>query len=55
MLERARLAERLGEHDRAGEIYRFVADLWRRADPPLRPYVDEAEAGLQRLETATAR
>ncbi len=27
---------------RAIEAYRFVANVWRRADPELRPYVDEA-------------
>jgi tetratricopeptide (TPR) repeat protein len=54
-LERARLAERLGERDKASTFYRFVAEIWRRAEPSLWPYVEEAHAGLLRLETAAAR
>jgi serine/threonine-protein kinase len=53
-LERARVAERLGERGKAVEGYQYVADAWRRADPELEPYVREAKVGLQRL-TAEAR
>ncbi len=48
-LERGRVAERAGERDRAIEDYRFVADVWRFADPELQPYVEEAKAALARL------
>jgi hypothetical protein len=53
-LERGRVAERLGDRDRAPEAYRFVAAAWRHADPELQPYVAEARAGLGRL-TAESR
>ncbi|HET6577344.1 MAG TPA: hypothetical protein VFG66_03430, partial [Gemmatimonadales bacterium] len=49
LLERGRIAERLGEREKAVESYRFVADAWRRADPELQPYVTEAREGLARL------
>ncbi len=48
-LERARLADRLGNRERALEAYRFVAELWRAADPELQPYVEEARDGVRRL------
>lgn len=48
-LERGRIAERLGERDRAARSYRFVAEAWRRADPALGSYVTEAREGLRRL------
>jgi hypothetical protein len=48
-LETARAAERLGQRGRAVEEYRFVVNIWRHADPELRPYVDEARAALARL------
>jgi hypothetical protein len=49
VLERARLAERLGDREKAVKCYQFVADVWRHADPELQPYVMEARRGLQRL------
>ena len=49
MLERARLAETLGEKDRAVESYQFVLDTWRHADPILEKYVSEAREALGRL------
>ena len=50
-LERARLAERLGQREAAVEDYARVADLWRNADAPqLRGARDEARAALQRLD-----
>jgi hypothetical protein len=48
-LETARAAERRGQRDRAVEDYRFVLNVWRHADPELRPHVDEARAALARL------
>ena len=48
-LELGRVAERLGERDKAIESYRFVTEAWRRADPELQPYVGEARAALARL------
>ena len=48
-LERGRIAERLGQRDKAIQSYRFVADVWRNADPELQPYVGEARDGLKRV------
>jgi len=48
-LERGRVAERLGQHAKAVQEYRYVADLWRTADPELRSEVEEATAALKRL------
>ena len=54
-LERARLAERLGEPNRALDGYQQVVGLWRHADPELQPFVSEARAGLERLTAETRR
>jgi tetratricopeptide (TPR) repeat protein len=48
-LDRARLAERLGDRQKAEERYRFVAEVWRNADPSLQRYVTEARAGIARV------
>ncbi len=48
-LERARLSERLGRSEDARRDYRFVSEVWRYADPELKPYVEEAKAALERL------
>ena len=49
-LELGRVAERLGEREKAIESYRFVTEAWRRADSELlQPYVSEARAALARL------
>ena len=48
-LERARIAEHLGDRDTAIHWYRFVANTWRHPDPELQPRVAEAQAGLRRL------
>jgi serine/threonine-protein kinase len=48
-LDRALVAERLGDRDKAIRSYQYVADVWRRADPELQPYVAEAKEGLSRL------
>jgi serine/threonine-protein kinase len=49
LLERGRVAEQLGEREKAVESYRYVADAWRRADPELQPYATEAREALARL------
>jgi eukaryotic-like serine/threonine-protein kinase len=48
-LERARVAERLEDREKAARDYQYVADVWRHADPELQPYVTEAREGLARL------
>ena len=49
ILERGRINERLGNRIRARAAYRYVADVWRNADPVLQPYVAEARAAIARL------
>ena len=49
-LERGQVAERLGDSARARRAYGFVAEVWRRADPSLAPYVEAARVGLKRVE-----
>jgi tetratricopeptide (TPR) repeat protein len=49
VLEQARIAEGLGERDKAAQSYQFVAEVWRRADPQLQPFVIEARNALARL------
>jgi hypothetical protein len=49
ILERGRIAESLGERQKARDSYQFVVDVWRHADPELELYVREARAGLERL------
>jgi tetratricopeptide (TPR) repeat protein len=49
MLQRGRVAERLGRREDALESYQWVTAIWRNADPELQPLVQEARAGLQRL------
>ncbi len=48
-LERARVAERMGNRAKASRDYQYVADAWRQADPQLQPYVTEAREALSRL------
>jgi serine/threonine-protein kinase len=48
-LERARVAERLGDREKAAHNYQYVADIWRHADPELQAYVTEAREGLTRV------
>jgi DNA-binding SARP family transcriptional activator len=48
--ERARVAERLKDFEKARRDYGWVARIWRHADPELQSYVAEARAGLARLE-----
>jgi tetratricopeptide (TPR) repeat protein len=47
--ERGRVAERLGQREKAAEAYQFVVDAWRHGDPEVRPYVEDARRGLARL------
>ena len=49
VLDRARLAERLGDRATAVKYYQFVVQAWLHADPELQPYVAEAHAALERL------
>jgi len=49
MLERARVAERLGDRSTAVHYYQFVVQAWLHADPELQPVVAEARAALTRL------
>jgi len=49
VLERARVNERLGNHDKAIRDYAYVMDVWRGADALLQPFVDEARAAVGRL------
>jgi tetratricopeptide (TPR) repeat protein len=49
VLEQGRIAEGLGERDKAMRSYQFVVDAWRRADPELQPFVVEARNALTRL------
>ncbi len=48
-LELGRIAERLGEQQKAAECFGFVVAAWHRADRELLPYVAEAREGLARL------
>ncbi|HEX7337699.1 MAG TPA: hypothetical protein VF252_10865, partial [Gemmatimonadales bacterium] len=49
MLERARVAERLGDRATAVHYYQFVLQAWQHADSELRPVAAEARAALGRL------
>jgi serine/threonine-protein kinase len=49
VLLRGRVAERIGERERAVKAYAWVTGMWRNADPELQPYVKEAREGLARL------
>jgi eukaryotic-like serine/threonine-protein kinase len=54
-LERGHIGEELGDREKAARAYRFVADVWRRADPELQPYVTEARAGIARVGGVDSR
>lgn len=49
ILERGRLAERLGDRGAAIADYQYVAARWQRADSELQQYVSEARDGIGRL------
>ena len=48
-LERAHLAERLRDREKALRQYARVVAAWRSADPSLQPYLADAREGLRRL------
>ncbi len=48
-LERARLAERLGDRPTAVHYYQFVRQAWLQGDPEVQPVVAEARAAIVRL------
>jgi DNA-binding SARP family transcriptional activator len=54
VLERGRLAERLGDRQKAAKAYTFVVATWRHADTELRGYVNEAREGLRRVAASPA-
>jgi len=54
-LERGRVAERMGDREKAIHSYQYVADVWRHADPELQPYVTEAREGLGRMTSEAER
>jgi hypothetical protein len=50
-LERGRIAERLGDRERAVDAYAYVAAVWANADSPqLRDATKEARDALSRLD-----
>jgi eukaryotic-like serine/threonine-protein kinase len=49
IVDRARIAESLGEREKAMQSYQFVVDVWRGADPQLQPFVVEARTALTRM------
>jgi DNA-binding SARP family transcriptional activator len=49
VLERGRLAEQLGDREKATKAYTFVAAVWRHGDPELGSNVLEARQGLERV------
>jgi eukaryotic-like serine/threonine-protein kinase len=54
-LLRGRVAERLGQREKALRSYQYVVDIWRHADPELAPEVAEARRGLERLTREESR
>ena len=54
-LERARVAERLGERAIAVDGYLQVAGMWQHGDSVFAPYVTESRAALKRLGGESAR
>ncbi|MGH7713532.1 MAG: hypothetical protein ACREOG_19750, partial [Gemmatimonadaceae bacterium] len=55
MLDRGHVNERLGNTRRAIDSYAYVASAWQRADPELKPYVDDARRGLSALRSDPGR
>jgi hypothetical protein len=49
VLDRARLAERLGDRRKAIKYYQFVVQAWLHPDSGLQSYVAEARTALVRL------
>ncbi len=54
-LERARLAEQLGQFEKARYWYGYIVALWRLADAEVQPSVNEAREALGRLTTEIGR
>jgi serine/threonine-protein kinase len=50
-LQRARVAERMGNRTQAVDDYWYVAHMWQHADSVLQPYVAESRAALARLRS----
>jgi len=50
LLARGRICGKLGRSDEAASFYRHFLDLWRDADPELKPFLDEAKAALARIK-----
>ena len=48
-LVRARIAEQLGDVEKAAMYYRRVATVWRGGDAELQSSVNEATAGIGRV------
>ena len=55
ILLRGRVAEQLGQREKALRSYQYVVDIWRHADPELAPQVAEARQGLERLTREGSR
>ena len=55
LLRLADAYERTGQPDEAIKYYTWFCDLWKDADPAMRPRVAEAQANLDRLLLASAR
>jgi hypothetical protein len=51
LLLRARLAEKLGEDERAAAAYRTVATLWSGGDPQTQAVLAEAQDGVKRTSS----
>lgn len=49
-LDEARIYERLGKRDAAAIHYRRFIDLWKNADAPLQPLVEQARRRLREIE-----
>jgi len=50
LLERARIAEDMGDRERAVSAYLRIRDAWLHADPVLRPLVEETNRAIARLQ-----
>ncbi|MGH7623382.1 MAG: hypothetical protein ACREMU_13650, partial [Gemmatimonadaceae bacterium] len=51
-LERGRLAEKIGDRERAVDAYSYVAEVWKNADTQqLRDGAKEAAGALNRLDS----
>jgi serine/threonine-protein kinase len=53
LLDRGQVAERLGDRALARDSYSFVIRIWEHADASLQHYVEDARAGLKRVNSGT--